>query len=161
YGRPRENHKRRNTEPRRWWAVKRHGLARRAGTVLKRLPLHRLFQAQDAAVPPRVGLARGKAVKRQVRGLKQMAGNEGPPLRRPWRGVFHAALPFRHRPAVEAGLGQEGEDALEIPLAITERAEPARPLRPGLVAAVDADPAARAKLGVLDVEAFDPPAVQL
>ena len=41
------------------------------------------------------------------------------------------------------------------------RPEPAGPLRPGLVAAVDADPAVGPKLGVLDVEAGDPRAVKM
>ena len=90
-----------------------------------------------------------------------MPGDERRALALPLLGALHAALPFQHGPAVEARLGQQREHAAEIDLAVAQRTEAAGPLRPRLIAAVDADAAARPELGVLDVEAADPLAVKL
>ena len=53
-------------------------------------------------------------------------------------GVLQRALPLQHRPA-RIVVGRElGEDGPEVDLAIAQRPEPARPVDPALVAAVDA-----------------------
>ena len=105
--------------------------------------------------------AAGEIVEGDVGRLDDVPGDERRAFGRPLLGALDAALPFQDGPAVVARLGQQREDALEIDLAVAQRAEPAGPLRPRLIAAVDADPAARPELGVLHVKAADPLAVEL
>jgi len=90
-----------------------------------------------------------------------MLADEGSALARALFRTLHATLPFKHRPAVEAGLSQQREYTFEVDLAVAQRAETAGPLIPGLIPAIDADAPARPELGVLDVKAADPLAIQL
>ena len=69
--------------------------------------------------------------------------------------MLQRALPFQHGPAGEVVLRHLGEDLREIDLPVAQRAEPSGAIHPCLIAAVDARPAVRAKLGILDVEAAD------
>jgi hypothetical protein len=69
--------------------------------------------------------------------------------------VLQAAFPFQHRPAVIVVLRELGEDAGEIDLPVAERAEAAGAVDPALVAGIDALPAGRVELGVLDVKRLD------
>ena len=62
--------------------------------------------------------------------------------------------------AVAVG-GELAEDAAEIDLAVAQRAEAAGPVDPVLEAAIDALPAGRVELGVLDVERLDPLVVEV
>src|SRR5215469_10392211 len=89
-----------------------------------------------------------------------MLADEGRALSGTLLGALHATLPLEHCPAIEPRVGQEREDAFEVDLAVAERAEAPGALVPWLVAAVDADAAVRSELGVLDVKATDPLAVQ-
>ncbi len=69
--------------------------------------------------------------------------------------MLDAALPFQYRPTVIIILRQLAENALEIDLAITERAETPRPIDPILIATINARTAARIELRILDVEHLD------
>src|SRR5438874_2407379 len=89
-----------------------------------------------------------------------MAGNKGSAFLRSLLGTLDAALPFQDSPAVETRLRQQREHLLEVDLPVAEGTEPAGPLRPRLIAAVDAHPAAGPELGVLDVEAGNALAVE-
>jgi len=53
-------------------------------------------------------------------------------------------------------LRELGEDAVEVDLPVAERAEAAGALDPGRVTRIDALPAGRIELGVLDVKRLDP-----
>ena len=117
-------------------------------------------QAQHSAVCFGIAACSGKIVERDSGRLDEVLADEGRALARALLRALHAALPFEHRPAVEAGLGQQREDAFEVDLAVAQRAEAAGPLVPWLVPAIDADAPARPELGVLDVKAADPLAVQ-
>src|SRR5205823_5031120 len=108
------------------------------------------------AVLCRVGAAADKIVEGNGGRLDQVPGDERGAFARALLRALHAALPFEHRPAVKAGFGEEREDPAEIDLAVAQRAKAAGALVPGLIAAIDADAAARPELGVLHVEAADP-----
>ena len=71
-------------------------------------------------------------------------------------GMLQRAFPFDHGPAVEIVGGHLREDRAEIDLAVAERAEAAGAVDPALIAAIDALPAGRVELGILDVEHLDP-----
>src|SRR5690348_11712286 len=66
--------------------------------------------------------------------------------------MFEAAFPVEHGPARIIVLRKFTEHALEIDLAVAERAEASGPLQPILVAAIYARAAVRMVLGILDVE---------
>src|SRR5215831_20626076 len=119
-----------------------------------------LEQAQYSAVCLRTAACFGEIVERHSGRFDEMLANEGRALARALLGALHATLPFEYCPAVEPDLGQEREDTFEVDLAIAERAEAPGALIPWLVAAIDADASARSELGVLDVKATDPTAVQ-
>src|SRR5208337_4575307 len=78
------------------------------------------------------------------------------PLARPVLRMLQAAFPFEHGPRRIAVLRHLGEDAAEIDLPVAERPEASRPIDPGRIARIDALPAGRIELGVLDVERLDP-----
>src|SRR5262245_36643776 len=82
-----------------------------------------------------------------------MAGDEGSALPRALLGALDAAFPFQDVPAVEACLRQQREHPPEIDLSVAQGTESSGSLRPRLIPAVDAHPAAGLELGVLDVEA--------
>src|SRR2546426_10611590 len=71
----------------------------------------------------------------------------------PYTTLFRS---FQHRPAGIVVLGKLGEDRLEVPLAVAQRAEPSGPIGPRLEPAVHALAAGRIEFGVLDVEHADP-----
>src|SRR5579863_4222832 len=77
-------------------------------------------------------------------------------LARPVLGVLERAFPLEHGPGRIAVLGHLGEHAAKIDLPVAERAEAARPLDPRRIARIDALPAGRIELAVLDVERLDP-----
>ena len=69
--------------------------------------------------------------------------------------MLQAALPLEHSPAFEIVLRELGEDADEIHMTVSERAETARAVDPALIPAVDSLPSRRIELGILDVEHLD------
>ena len=69
--------------------------------------------------------------------------------------VLQTAFPLQHRPAVESDGRQPREDRLEVDLPVAERAKAAGAIDPGLEARIDALPAGRIELRVLDVEGAD------
>src|SRR5580700_2762769 len=119
-----------------------------------------LGEAQHSAVCLGTVACFGEIVERDSGRFDEMLADEGRALSRALLGALHATLPFEYCPAVEPDVGQEREDTFEVDLAVAERAEAPGALIPWLVAAVDADAAARSELGVLDVKATDPLAVQ-
>ncbi len=72
------------------------------------------------------------------------------------RAVLIAALPFEHRPGIVAGRGQPRKHLLEVHLAVAERTEPARPLLPAEIAAINARFRRGPVFGVLHVKCLDP-----
>src|SRR5438552_16087759 len=70
--------------------------------------------------------------------------------------MLQAALPFQHRPGIVIVLGELGEDAAEIHLAVAEGTEAPCPAHPALIAGIDALPPRRVELGGLDMEGLDP-----
>jgi hypothetical protein len=70
-------------------------------------------------------------------------------------GALEHVLPFEHRPAVVAVLRELGEHAREVHLPVAQGPEAPGAVDPGLVARIDALPAVRVELGVLDVEGAD------
>ena len=97
-----------------------------------------LLQSKHAAVGGAVGPGVGEIVKGFLGHADDMGIDKGRPFAGAVLGVFQAAFPFDHGPAVIAVLGQLGEDAAEIDLAVTGGAEAAGAVDPGLEAAVDA-----------------------
>src|SRR5690606_38128037 len=85
-----------------------------------------------------------------------VVANEGGALARAILGMLDAAFPFQHGPAFVVIAGELGEDALEIDLPIADGAEAPGAIEPRLVARIDALPASRIELRVLDVEHLDP-----
>ena len=102
-----------------------------------------------------VGRAAGEIVERLFRHADDVVLDERRAFGRAVLGMLQAALPFEHRPAVVVVLRQLGEDAAEIDLPVAERAEAAGPVDPALIAGIDALPAGRIELGVLDVKRLD------
>ena len=67
-------------------------------------------------------------------------------------GMLDAALPLHHRPAGIIVLRHLAEDPAKINLPIAKRTEPARPVDPILITAINARPPTRMKLRVFDVK---------
>ena len=109
-----------------------------------------------SSVPPPAKSSKAFSVTRMI-----WARDEVRPFARAVLGVLQAAFPFHHRPAVKVVLRQLREDAAEIDLAVAERAEAPGAVDPGLEAAIDALPAGRVQLRVLDVEHADPVVVDV
>ena len=84
-----------------------------------------------------------------------MALDERRALCRALLGMLQAALPFEHRPARIIGRRKTREHAGEVDLPVAQRAEAAGALEPWLIAGIDALPAVRVELGILDVERLD------
>ena len=99
--------------------------------------------------------AAGEIVERLVGDADDVVGDELRALARAVLGVLQAALPFQHRPRVVADRRQFREDPAEVDLPVAERAEAPGAIDPGLEARIDALPAGRIELGVLDVERLD------
>src|SRR6056297_1933250 len=118
-------------------------------------PAHSV-DAEHPAVRRVVGAAGGEIVERHFGHPDDVVAHEGGPLPRPVLGVLQRAFPFYHRPAVEILLRELREHRAEIDMAVAGRAEPPRPVHPGLVAAVDPLPPGRVQLGVLDMKHFYP-----
>src|SRR3954470_17249861 len=112
-------------------------------------------QAQHFTVGGIVGTGLGEVVEGALGDFDDVRRDEVGSLGGSLLGVLHAALPLQHRPAVEAVLRQLGEDAVEIDLTVAERAEPAGPVDPGLIPAIDALPGRRVEFRVLGVEHAD------
>src|SRR5258708_8748643 len=101
-----------------------------------------------------IGAGTGEVVERLLGRLNDMTRDEGGTLSRSLLGTLYTALPLHHRPTAKAVLRQLREDAGEIYLPVTQRAEAPSPFDPGLVAAVDNLPARRMKLGIFYMKHF-------
>src|SRR5271166_3535413 len=102
-----------------------------------------------------VGRAAGEIVERFFGDADDVMLDEVGALARAVLRVLEAAFPFEHRPGRIAVLRHLGEDAREVDLPVAERAEAARPVDPRRIPRIDALPAVRVELGVLDVEGLD------
>src|SRR5882724_6378518 len=90
-----------------------------------------------------------------------MTGNERRALGCALFATLYTAFPFEHGPALKAVLREFGKNSLKVDLPITQRAEPARPVDPRLVPAVDTLPARRMEFRILHVKHFDPAVIQI
>ena len=113
------------------------------------------LQTEHFAVGGLVGAGSGEVVEGGGGCLDDVARDEGGAFGGALFGGLDAAFPFEDGPAGEIVLRQLGKDCGEIDLAVTERAEAAGAIDPGLIAAVDTLPAAGAELGILDVKHLD------
>src|SRR5690606_2365318 len=112
-------------------------------------------EPEDAAVRRLVRAGAREIVERALRDTDDVLAHELGALARAVLGMLQAALPLDDGPAVEVVGRELREDALEVDLAVARRAEAAGAIDPALVAAVDALPARRIELGVLDVKHAD------
>ena len=103
-----------------------------------------------------VDLAAGEIVERLVGDADDVMLDEFGAFARAVLGVLQAAFPLQHRPGRIAVLRQLGEDAGEVDLAVAERTEAAGPLNPRRITRINALPAGRIELAVLDVKRLDP-----
>src|SRR5579871_1135369 len=97
----------------------------------------------------------GEVVERLLGDADDVMLDEVGALARAVLRVLERAFPFKHGPGRIAVLRELREHAAEIDLPVAKRAEAARPLDPRRIARVDALPAGRVELGVLDVERLD------
>src|SRR6478672_2495094 len=88
--------------------------------------------AEHGAVGRRIGVSLDEIVERPLRHPDDVVADETGALGGAVLGVFQAAFPLQHGPAVEVVAGQLGEDALEIDLSVTGRAEAAGATDPRL-----------------------------
>src|ERR1700712_2692165 len=95
-------------------------------------------QPENLAIGGGVGTGRRKIVERLLGNVDDVALDERRALGCALLGRLDRALPLEHRPAVETVCTEFRKDAGEIALAVAERAEPARPVHPGLEAAINA-----------------------
>src|SRR5271157_2115202 len=119
------------------------------------MPVSPLAQSERAVDLLLVGRAACEVVERLFGDADDVMLDELGALARAVLRVLEAAFPLEHRPGRIAVLRHLGEDAREIDLPVAERAEAARPVDPRRVARINALPAARIELGVLDVEGLD------
>src|SRR5207245_5690754 len=69
--------------------------------------------------------------------------------------ALDAALPLQHRPSWKVILRQLGKYRPKIHLSISRRPKPSGPIHPGLIAAINSLPPARAKLRILYMKHLD------
>lgn len=112
-------------------------------------------KAEDGAEGFRIGAGGGEVVEARLRGLDDVALDEGGAFGGALFGGFDAALPFENGPAGEIVLSELAEDGGEIDLAVAGGTKASGAREPRLIAAVDALTAGGIKFGVLDVKHFD------
>src|SRR3954454_8097160 len=91
------------------------------------------FQAQHPPIGSRIRAGAREVIERVLGHADDVALDELRAFRRALLRVLDAALPFEHCPAVVVVLRELGKDAVEVDLAIAERAEAPRALDPGLI----------------------------
>src|SRR5215217_6298225 len=96
------------------------------------------FQAQHPAIGCSIRAGAREVIERMLGDANDVLLNELRAFGRALFGMLDAALPFEHRPARVVVLRELGEDAVEVDLAVAERAKAAGAVDPGLVARVDA-----------------------
>src|SRR5271154_1357515 len=116
------------------------------------LPSAQAERALDLLLVDRAG---GEVVERLVGHADDVLLDKLGALARAVLGMLQGALPFQHRPGGISVLGELGENAAEIDMAVAERAEAPGAIDPGGIARIDALPAGRIELGVLGVEGLD------
>src|SRR3569833_2492445 len=110
------------------------------------------IESENFAIGRKVSARRSKIVERLLGHIDDVRRDKRRALRGALLRRLDGALPLEHGPAVESILAQLREDRREIDLPIAQRAKAASAVHPALEAAIDALPAGRIELRVLDVE---------
>src|ERR1035437_1580988 len=123
-------------------------------TVCNRSPVDYplLSQAKRPSIGLSVRRTLGKTVKRPVGHADNMVANKLRSFRSALFRMLDAALPLQNCPAGIVILSQLAENLFEIDLSVAKRAEPARPVNPTLIAAVDSRSPVRPELGIFHME---------
>src|SRR5438477_10806244 len=132
--------------------------SRMRGSAMSRIPIDLSQCSGEAQRAPDVRLvacAAGEVVKGLVGDADNVVADKGGAFARAVLGVLQTAFPLQHRPTVEADGSQPREDCLEVDLPVAERAKAAGAIDPGLEARIDALPAGRIELRILDMEGAD------